>query len=93
MTVDSDHNSDGNVLASLARLRGCDISERRSRHLRRRCHAILQPQPPAKKSSWMMDGARFRRVLVPALGGAWCLAYLVEIIRRTAAVYGYFGIR
>ena len=32
-----------------------------------------------------------RRDIVPALGGAWCLAYLVEIIRCTAAIYGYFG--
>ncbi len=39
----------------------------------------------------MVDEPPFRRVLVPALGGAWCLAYLVEIIRYTAAVYGYFG--
>jgi hypothetical protein len=35
-------------------------------------------------------------LMIPAkvarrLGGAWCLAYLVEIIRYTAAVYGYFG--
>jgi hypothetical protein len=39
----------------------------------------------------MVDEAPFRRVVVPALGGAWCLAYLVEIIRYTAAIYGYFG--
>jgi hypothetical protein len=38
----------------------------------------------------MVDGA-FRRDIVPALGGAWCLAYLVEIVRCTAAIYGHFG--
>jgi hypothetical protein len=72
-------------------LRTYDVSQRRSRLLRRRCHAILQPEPPPKKLSWTADGALFRRVIVPALGGAWCLAYLVEIVRRTAAFYGYFG--
>ena len=43
-----------------------------------------------ERLSWMVDGA-VRRDIVPALGGAWCLAYLVEIIRCTAAIYGYFG--
>ena len=90
MTVDRD-DKDDDVLTSLAKLRACDVSQRRSRQLRRRCHAMLQAEPPAKRWSWMLDGAPFRRVIVPALGGAWCLAYLVEIVRRTAAIYGYFG--
>jgi hypothetical protein len=91
MTVDRDDKPDDDVLASLARLRGCDISRRRSRQLRRRCHAVLLPEPPPERLPWMVDGTRFRRVVVPALGGAWCLAYLVEIIRCTAAMYGYSG--
>ena len=91
MTVDREDNRDDEILASLARLRSCDVSQRRARQLRGRCHAILQGEPPAKRLPWMTDGAPFRRVIVPALGGAWCLAYLVEIIRCTAAIYGYFG--
>ena len=91
MTVDRDDKPDDDVLASLARLRTCDVSQRRSRQLRRRCHAMLQAEPPVKRLSWMVDEAPFRRVIVPALGGAWCLAYLVEIIRCTAAIYGYSG--
>jgi hypothetical protein len=91
MTVDD--TPDDDVLASLARLRNCDVSQRRSRQLRRRCHAMLQGEPSVKRWSWMADEAPFRRVIVPALGGAWCLAYLVEILRCTAAVYGYFGAR
>ena len=91
MTVDRDDKPDDDVLASLARLRTCDVSQRRSRQLRRRCHAMLQAEPPVKRFSWMVDEAPFRRVIVPALGGAWCLAYLVEIVRCTAAIYGYFG--
>ncbi len=91
MTVDRDDQPDDDFLASLARLRACDVSHRRSRQLRHRCHAMLQAQPPAKRWSWMVDEAPLRRVVVPAIGGAWCLAYLVEIIRYTAAIYGYFG--
>ena len=91
MIVDRDDQPDDDVLASLARLRTCDVSQRRSRQLRRRCHAMLQAEPPVKRLSWMVDAAPFRRVIVPALGGAWCLAYLVEIVRCTAAIYGYFG--
>jgi hypothetical protein len=91
MTVERDDKPDDHFLASLARLRTRDVSQRRSRQLRRRCHAMLQAEAPAKRLSWMVDGAPFRRVIVPALGGAWCLAYLVEIVCCTAAFYGYFG--
>ena len=91
MTVDRDDKPDDDVLASLARLRACDVSQRRSRQLRRRCHAMLQAEPAVERLSWMVDGAPFRRGIVTALGGAWCLAYLVEIIRCTAAIYGYLG--
>jgi hypothetical protein len=91
MTVDRNDQSDDDFLASLARLRACDVSRRRSHQLRHRCHAMLRPEPPVKRWFWMVDEAPVRRVVVPALGGAWCLAYLVEIICYTAAVYGYFG--
>jgi hypothetical protein len=91
MTVDGDDKpDDDDFLANLARLRTCDVSQRRSRQLRRRCHAMLQAEPSMERLSQMVDGA-FRRELVPALGGVWCLAYLVEIVRCTAAIYGYFG--
>ena len=88
MTVDPGDKADDDVLASLARLRIRDVSQRRSRQLRRRCHAMLQVEAPLKRS-WIVDRA-FRRDIVPALGGAWCVAYLVEIVRCTAAIYGYF---
>jgi len=41
--------------------------------------------------SWMENGPPFRRDIVPMLGGAASFAYLVEMIRCTAAIYGYFG--
>ena len=91
MTVDRDDKLDDDLLASLARFRTWDVAQRRSRQLRRRCHAILLAEPPVKRWSWMVDEAPFRRVIIPALGGAWCLAYLVEILRCTAAIYGYFA--
>ena len=87
MTVDRDDRPDDDVLASLATLRACDVSERRSRHLRRRCHALLERQPGTKRSAAMADGTAFQRVIGPVLGGAWCFAYLVEIVRRAVAVY------
>jgi hypothetical protein len=91
MTVDLDDERDNDFRTNLASLRRCDVSHSRARELRRRCHAILQREPPAKRSAWMVDAASFRRVAVPALGAAWCLAYLAEIIRCTAAIYTYFG--
>lgn len=91
MTVDRDDMPGDDILAGLARLRACDVSLRRSRQLRRRCHAMLRADPLVKRLSWTMVGSAFRRDIVPAIGGAWCLAYLVEIIRCTAAIYGYFG--
>jgi len=92
MTVDRDDRPDDDVLASVARLRRCDVSQRRSRQLRRRCHAVLQAEPPPMRRPWLVEGGAVRRIIIPALGGAWCLAYLVEIIRCTA-MYGYFGVR
>jgi len=89
MTVDRDDTPDDDVLASLAGLRSCDVSDRRSRQLRRRCHTVLQAESSVKRS-WTLDGS-FRRDIVPLIGGAWCLAYLVEIVRFTAAIYGFFG--
>lgn len=91
MTVDRDHDKpDDDVMAGLARLRTGDVSRQRSRQLRRRCHAMLAAEPSAERLPWIVDRA-FRPDIVTALGGAWCLAYVVEIIRCTAAIYGYFG--
>jgi hypothetical protein len=91
MTVDFDDEQDDNFRTSLGSLRRYDVSPSRARRLRRRCHAMLRMEPPAMRFEWRVDGASFRRVAVPALGAAWCLAYLAEIIRCTAAIYTYFG--
>jgi hypothetical protein len=52
---------------------------------------MLQAEPSVERLSWMVDVAPFRRNIVAALGGAWCLVYVIEIIRCTAAIYGYVG--
>jgi hypothetical protein len=87
MTVDRDDPTDGDVLVAVAGLRACDVSERRSLRLRRRCHAVLQPSSGSESSAAMTSGTAFQRIIGPVLGAAWCLAYLVEIVRRAVAVY------
>jgi hypothetical protein len=78
-----DDAQDDQILAAVAGLRTYDVSQRYARRLRGRCHARLQTQPPPDTSAALV----FQRIIGPALGGAWCLAYLVEIARRAAAVY------
>jgi hypothetical protein len=87
MTADHADGQDDDVLAALASLRSHDVSLRQRHRLRQRCHALLQTPPPPAASAAMENGTAFRRIIGPALGGAWCLAYLVEIVRRAAAVY------
>jgi hypothetical protein len=76
-------------LAAIAELRGYDVSRRRAARLRTRCHAVLQAQSRRNVRAGIKSGTLFRRIIGPALAGAWCLAYLMEIIRRAAAVYGF----
>ena len=83
MTVHRDDHHEDDLLANLANLGSADVSPRRSHQLRKRCHAILEGEPP--------QGRRLFPLIVPALGCAWCVAYLLEIIRCTAALYAYFG--
>jgi len=85
MTVDD--GTDDPILAVVASLKTHDVSERQTRRLRRRCYALLQAPPP-EPSAATISSLVFRRIVGPALGGAWCLAYLVEIFRRAAAVFG-----
>jgi hypothetical protein len=90
MTTDHADQQNDDILAAVASLRTPDVSQRRARGLRRRCHVLLQAQSgPTKPAAMvtMSSGTAFQRIIGPALGGAWCLAYLVEIARRAAAVY------
>ena len=77
------------VLGAFASLRPHDVQQRRADRLRTRCHTLLaashgQHEPVASfRRMW------FRRVIAPAAGCAWCVVYVVEIIRRAAAAYGF----
>ena len=86
-----DDGQDDRLLAVVASLRTYDASYRHARQLRRRCHAMLQTKRRSKRSVSMVDSRAVRRVIVPALGGTWCLLYLFEIVRFAAAIYGQLG--
>ena len=89
MTLDFDDEPDGDSLNGLSHLRHWDVSRSHADRLRRRCHALLQTEGPARMRDW----ASLRRVALPALGAAWCVAYLAEIFRYTAAIYTSVGTR
>ena len=82
-----DDRQDNHALDALASLRTRDVSGRHARRLRSRCHALLQPSSPPETSAAAPAGTAWQTIVAPALGGAWCIAYLVEIVRRAAAVY------
>ena len=80
-----DSGRDAALFAELALLKIHDVNPQRAERLRRRCHRALRLQeevsaPPA--SLWS-------RTVGPALAAAWCVVYLVEVIRRAAANYGF----
>ena len=87
MTIDD--WQDDEVLAGVAGLKTFDVSARRAQRLRDKCHVRLGRAPRHAVTAGAPGGSLFRRVIGPALGGAWCLVYLVEIVRRAAAVYGF----
>jgi hypothetical protein len=82
-----DNPQDDRLLATVASLRTHDVSLRHTRALRSRCHAVLRTR--SRRNPPTAANMAFRRVIGPVLGSAWCLAYLVEIIRRAAALYGF----
>ena len=73
---------------SLEGLKTLDVSDHHARRLRRRCHAALQSGSGSLLPAAAERRMHFGRVIGPALAGAWCLAYLAEIARRAAAIYG-----
>jgi hypothetical protein len=85
MTLDD--GQEDPVLSRVANLRTYDVSQRHAGQLRRQCHKQLQMDAALNRSSGMTIEAWFTQVLGPAVGAAWCLAYLMEIIRSAGAVY------
>jgi hypothetical protein len=76
------------VLAALRELRPCDVSAARARRLRSRCHRGLERQHAVKRAPRSGSADVWRRS-VRVFAGAWCVIYLLETIRRAAAVYGF----
>jgi len=78
-----DHQTD-ELLGMVTSLRTHDVSQPRADCLRTQCHAELRSRP---RWNDIFEKA-FRRFIGPALGGAWSLAYLLDLIRRAVALYG-----
>jgi hypothetical protein len=76
------------VLAALRELRTYDVGPGRAQSLRAQCHNALTMQPTPGHSPPNSEAGVWRRA-VRVLAGAWCVLYLVETIRRAAAVYGF----
>jgi hypothetical protein len=89
MNDDPDDEPDADSLKGLSRLRHWDVSRSHASRLRRRCHATLA----AERTPQVVGRAPLRRVALPAFGAAWCLAYLAEILRFSAAIYTAAGTR
>jgi hypothetical protein len=86
MTSDDAQNDP--VLSALRELHSCDVGQLRAHRLRIRCHATFLNVRRAPDTADMADGEVWRRVVVPALLGAWCAIYVVEVMRHAAAIYG-----
>jgi hypothetical protein len=86
MTLHDSQND--RVVDMLASLTTYDATSPHADRLRRRCHVVLQAQSKPHAPLDTANGAAFRRLIGPAVGGAWCVAYLVEILRRVGAIYG-----
>jgi hypothetical protein len=76
------------VLAALNQLHGYDVDQLRAHRLRVQCHAAFVEERRAANTAAMMDGAVWRRIVVPAILGVWCAFYVVEVMRHAATIYG-----
>ena len=74
---------------SLAGLKTFDVDRRRADRLRTRCHASLRSRTASSLQPAAVDRKWLRRAVAPGVAGAWCLIYLLEIIRRAVVIYGY----
>ena len=88
--MNTDDVRDDAVLSSFSALRACDVSRARAECLRRECHAALRrPEARPSGSAVIRGGSWRRRMLGPAIAGAWCAVYVFETIRRAMAFYRF----
>ena len=76
------------VLAALGQLRGYDVDPLRAHRLRVRYRAAFVAARRPAQAAGTVDGTVWSRIVAPALLGAWCAIYLVEVMRCAAAIYG-----
>ena len=74
---------------SVAGLKTFDVDRRRADRLRAKCHSSLHARTAGEARPARSDRPRFRRMFAPGLAGAWCVLYLLEIIRRAVVIYGH----
>ena len=89
MTVDD--GQDDRFLDIVASLRTYDVSQRRTRQLRRRCHAVLQADHGRRhRRGWWMrrlsGGSSFRRSAARGVSCIWLRSSATQ-----QRVYGYLG--
>jgi hypothetical protein len=77
------------VTAAIAALTTRDVNQRRADALRTACHRLLEAQTSRPAPGAVVADESIVRVGAVAMGIAWCLAYVVEIIHRMATVYGF----
>ena len=82
--VDNDH-----VLSLAASLKTRDVDRRRAERLRARCHASMRARAVRASPPAVSDGRWIRRAIASGAAGAWCVVYLIEIIRRAVVIYGH----
>ena len=71
---------------SLAGLKYTDVDRRRAERLRSRCHASLRAHAVRASRPAVSDGKWIRRAIASGAAGAWCVVYLIEIIRRAETI-------
>jgi hypothetical protein len=76
------------LLAALSELRTYDLSPARAQRLRARCQNRLEMEAGERPSPNDREGSVWPRA-VRILACAWCVVYLLETIRRAAAIYGF----
>jgi hypothetical protein len=72
------------LFAAIPELRTYDVTPARAQRLRERCHRGLRLQHAARVHR--LEPTVWPRI-VRIVAGAWCVLYVLETIRRAAAVY------
>jgi hypothetical protein len=79
---------DDPVFAALHDLPACDVGRRRAQRLGARCRVVLASETRATSAAATAGSARWPHVTGIALLAVWCAVYVMEIVRRGAAVWG-----